>query len=159
MPVRVIASLTLVASVLIVGGVIFASGGRSGASGPGTLRPPVISETFTHLPCNQNTTVGLEGCVEGRLLSTDRRLNEQVKLLFDLLPSAQRKRSFAAAEDEWFAYRKADCATFAAIFQGGTIAPVEYTQCEVHDDESRSTDLRSLFTLLEEGTSDPPAWP
>jgi uncharacterized protein YecT (DUF1311 family) len=154
-----VTSLQLIASVLFVGGVMFVFGGQSGASGSDPLKAPVITETFTHLPCNHGTTVGLEGCAEGRLLSTDRQLNEQVKLLFDLLPNTQRKRSFVAVEDEWFAYRKTDCATVAAIFHGGTIAPVEYAQCEVRDDRSRSADLHSFFSLLEEGNSNSPRWP
>jgi uncharacterized protein YecT (DUF1311 family) len=152
-------AVNFVGCALLVSGVLFVPDHPSGASGPTALKPPVIIETFTRLPCNRGTTIGLEGCAEGRLLSADRRLNEQVKLLFDLLPTAQRRRSFVAVQDEWFAYRTADCATFAAIFQGGTIAPVEYTSCEVQDDVSRGTDLHLFFTLLEEGASSQPAWP
>jgi uncharacterized protein YecT (DUF1311 family) len=144
---------------MVVGAAVLVSAGVSGASGVATLTPPVITEPFTPLPCHHGTTLGLEGCAEGQLLSTDRRINEQVKLLFDVIPTARQKRDFVAVEKEWLTYRKADCSTVSAIFQGGTIEPVEYALCEVRDDEARSADLHSYFDLLEEGRGDVPTWP
>jgi uncharacterized protein YecT (DUF1311 family) len=119
----------------------------------------VITEPVTPLPCHHGTTLGLEGCAEGQLLSTDRRVNKEVKLLFTVIPTAHQKQSFVQVEREWLAFRKADCSTMSAIFEGGTIAPLEYALCEVRDDEARSSDLYSYFGLLEEGRSDLPAWP
>jgi uncharacterized protein YecT (DUF1311 family) len=145
--------------VILVSGVVLAGAGVSDASSAATLTPPVITEPFTPLPCHHGTTLGLEGCAEGQLLSADRHLNEQVKLLVEVISTVHQKRSFVAVEKEWLSYRKADCSTVLAIFQGGTIAPVEYALCEVRDDEARSTDLHSYFGLLEEGRSDIPTWP
>lgn len=125
-----------------------------------TLKPPVISEHFTLLPCNKNTTLGMEGCAEAKLLHADKRLNEQVAIIFGLSHATTQKRDVVNAENVWFTYRGADCLSFAAAFEGGTIAPVVYANCEVQDDVARSTDLHSLFVELTEGDSmNIPPWP
>jgi uncharacterized protein YecT (DUF1311 family) len=147
------------ARVIVVCGVLLIGADISVASSAPTPTPPVITEPFTPLPCHHGTTLGLEGCAEGQLLSTDRRVNKEVKLLFTVIPTAHQKQSFVQVEREWLAFRKADCSTMSAVFEGGTIAPLEYALCEVRDDEARSSDLYSYFGLLEEGRSDLPAWP
>lgn len=144
---------------MVVCGMTLAGAGFAATSSAAVLTPPEITEPFTPLPCHHGTTLGLEGCAEGQLLSADRRINEQVKLLFSVIATTQQKRSFVAVEQEWLTYRKADCSTVSAVFQGGTIAPVEYALCEVRDDEARSTDLHSYFGLLEEGRGNVPRWP
>ena len=145
--------------MIIACGAVLAGVGISHASSAAPLTPPVITEPFTPLPCHHSTTLGLEGCAEGQLLAADHRIDEQVKLLFGVIPAASQKGIFVAVEHEWLAYRKADCSTVSAVFQGGTIAPVEYALCEVRDDEARSADLHSYFELLEDGRGDTPKWP
>jgi uncharacterized protein YecT (DUF1311 family) len=147
------------ARAIVVSGVLFVGAGISDASSATTPTPPVITEPFTPLPCHHGTTLGLEGCAEGQLLTADRRINDEVKLLLNVIPTSHQQRSFVAVEREWMAYRKADCSTMSAVFEGGTIAPLEYALCEVRDDEARSTDLHSYFGLLEEGRGDLPKWP
>jgi uncharacterized protein YecT (DUF1311 family) len=143
----------------IVSAAVLVVGAASVTSGAATLAPPVINESFTPLPCHHGTTIGLEGCAEGQLLSADRRIDEEVKVLFDVMPTVSEKKELIAAETAWLAYRKADCSAQSAAFQGGTIAPIEYTFCEVSDNESRSTDLHAYFGLLEQGNDDRPKWP
>jgi uncharacterized protein YecT (DUF1311 family) len=107
-----------------------------------------------------NTTVGMEGCAEAKLLRADKRLNDQVAIIFDLSHTTAQKRDFVNAENFWFTYRGADCQSFAATFEGGTIAPVVFANCEVQDDLSRSADLHSLFDELTEGDNmNIPPWP
>jgi uncharacterized protein YecT (DUF1311 family) len=129
----------------------------SDASGT-SPKAPVIHEPFTPLPCRRGTTIGLEGCAEGQLLTADRRLNKQVQVVLVAIATTRQRRQFVKVEEQWLAYRTSDCANVAATFQGGTIQPVEYALCELRDDEARSSDLHSFFSLLEEGTSGP-AWP
>jgi uncharacterized protein YecT (DUF1311 family) len=145
--------------VIAVSGASLVGGAASNPSGAATLKPPVITESFTPLPCEHQTMIGLDGCAEGQLLATDRRINEQVKLLFGAIRSEDQRRNFVAVENEWLTYRKADCSVASAVFQGGTIAPLTYALCEVRDDEARSADLHSYFTDLEEGSSSAPKWP
>jgi uncharacterized protein YecT (DUF1311 family) len=129
----------------------------SGAAG--TLAPPVIRETFTILPCNHATTVGLEGCAEGQILATDHRLNVEVALIFRVLHNTSQRRTFVTSENLWLTYRNADCQSEASVYGGGTLAPVEFADCEVLDNESRSSDLHGHYELLEQGSSSVPAWP
>jgi len=123
------------------------------------LKPPVIKESFTHLTCSQGSTLGLEGCAEAHLLGADRRVDEEVRLLFNVMTSKNQRRKFVAAEDVWLVSRTADCQSESSVYQGGTFAPVEYGLCEVSEDQARSVMLHSYFNLLEQGTVPVPAWP
>lgn len=123
------------------------------------LQPPVITEHFTRLPCHQNTTIGLEGCAEGQLLRADKRLNEQVALVFDLFPTTKQRRQFVKAETSWFSYRGADCQSFSDVVSGGSLAPVDYAECATRDDQARSSDLHSFFKELAQGRLNAPTWP
>lgn len=123
-----------------------------------TAASPVITEPFTKLPCNHKNTLGLEGCAEGQLLSADRRIDNEVKLLFSLVPRAQQK-SLASAERVFLTYRKSTCTSFSDVYRGGTFAPVEYALCEVRLDEVQSTTLHVYFRLANEGASRSLKWP
>ena len=103
--------------------------------------------------------MGLEGCAEVRLLSADRRVNQEVRLLFNLITVKSQTRKFVTAENVWLISRTADCQSETGIYQGGTLAPVEYALCEVSEDQARSAMLHSYFNLLEQGNTPKPAWP
>jgi uncharacterized protein YecT (DUF1311 family) len=132
----------------------------SAAVGATTLKAPVITERFTPLPCHMNTTIGMEGCAEAKILRDDKRLNEQVAIIFGLLHGTNQKLDFINAETLWLKYRGADCQSFANVFAGGSFAPVAYANCDVQDDVWRSADLHSLFRGLTEGDgANVPTWP
>ncbi|MCU1363033.1 MAG: hypothetical protein JWM55_861 [Acidimicrobiaceae bacterium] len=125
-----------------------------------TPKPPFITEHFTRLPCNKNTTIGLEGCAEDHLLKADARLNQQVATVFELFRTHAQKLEFVTAETSWFAFRKDDCRSLAAIYEGGSIAPLAYAECEVRDDVARSADLHSFYVELTQGDNvNVPPWP
>lgn len=135
--------------------VLFAGVSSSAA----TLRPPVIAEHFTVLPCNHQTTLGMEGCAEGQLLAADHLVNRQVRLLFWSLSSTSQKQTFVKAETAWLRYRAADCQSVSATYEGGTFAPVEYALCEVRDDRSRGAALHEQYSLMEQDNSAAKLWP
>ncbi len=123
-------------------------------------KAPVITEHFTLLPCHKNTTLGLEGCAEAQLLRADKRLNQQVAIIFELFHTSALKLEFVKSETTWFSYRGEDCQSFSDIFEGGSIAPVDFANCETRDDVTRSTDLHSFFVeLTQGGTTNVPPWP
>jgi uncharacterized protein YecT (DUF1311 family) len=146
--------------VLAITGLALASCGSGSATSSTTTTPatPVITEHFTKLPCNHNNTLGLEGCAEGQLLSADRRIDNEVKLLFTLVPKAQQS-SLRSSERVFLTYRKSTCHAFSDVYRGGTFAPVEYALCEVRLDEVQSTTLHVYFRLANEGASRSLKWP
>ena len=152
--------LLLVLGVLAVAGVLLASCGSGSptTATTTTVVTPVITEHFTKLPCNHKNTLGLEGCAEGQLLSADRRIDNEVKLLFSLIPKAQQK-SLTSSQKVFLTYRKSTCSAFSDVYRGGTFAPVEYALCEVRLDEVQSTTLHVYFRLANEGASRTLTWP
>ena len=87
----------------------------------------------------------------------DRRINKEVRLLFNLLSTMSQKRSLVKAEETWLVSRLADCQSESDIYQGGSIAPVQYGLCEVSEDQARSANLYSYFKLLEQDAGPVPA--
>jgi uncharacterized protein YecT (DUF1311 family) len=146
--------------VLTVAGLALAScgSGSPASTTTTTLATPVITEHFTKLPCNHENTLGLEGCAEGQLLSADRRIDNEVKLLFSLIPKAQRT-SLTSSQKVFLTYRKSTCTAFSDVYRGGTFAPVEYALCEVRLDEVQSATLHVYFRLANEGASRSLRWP
>ena len=125
------------------------------------IKPPVISEgTTTKLPCTKQdqSTIGMIGCYEKHARDIDRRINAEVALIFTFLDTGE-KKSLVKAETAWLNYRNSDCESVASLFQGGTIAPVEYGSCVVNDDQQYSSHLHGFFQLLTEGRSSVPHWP
>jgi uncharacterized protein YecT (DUF1311 family) len=142
-------------------GLLLASCGSSSPKTTTTSQgttSPVITEHFAKLPCNHKNTLGLEGCAEGQLMSTDKRIDKEVSLLFSLVPKAQQK-SLATAETVFLKYRSATCKAYSDVYRGGSFAPVEYALCEVRTDEAQSAALHGYFRLAEDGASHSLPWP
>ncbi len=142
---------------------IFSSGYAGIASGAPkrVIRPPVISEgDQTKLTCTKQdqSTVGMIGCNEKHARQDDRRINAEVALIFSFLDAGERL-AFVKAEKAWLDYRNSDCESVASLFQGGTIAPVEYGFCVVNDDQQYSGHLYGFFKLLTQGRNPVPHWP
>jgi uncharacterized protein YecT (DUF1311 family) len=146
--------------VLVLASLVLAScGSASPKSSTSTgLTAPIISERFTRLACNHSDTIGLEGCAETQLLEADHRIDREVKLLFSLIPTGQ-KKSLVTTETEFLVYRRDTCTTYSGVYQGGTFAPVEYTACEVRVDDVQSDVLHGYFQLAESGASHSLKWP
>ena len=123
------------------------------------LSAPVITEDFKPvLPCNQDTTVGQEGCGEHEVLAADKQLNADVKIILDLLGKGA-NRAYVTAQTTWITYRTEDCISQADIYQGGTELPVAYVYCLTSDDSSRRQDLKAFFSGLTEGMANVPKFP
>jgi uncharacterized protein YecT (DUF1311 family) len=146
-------------TVAVMGLVLASCGsGSPKTSTPPGAGAPVITERFTKLSCNHNNTLGLEGCAEGQLLSTDKRIDKEVKLLFSLVPVVQQK-SLNTAESVFLKYRRGTCTAYGDVYRGGSFEPVEYSLCEVKMDEAQSNALHGYFRLAEEGASHALTWP
>ena len=149
-----------VLGALVVSGIALASCGSSSPKSSTSigLTSPVIAEHFTRLPCNHSNTIGLEGCAETQLLEADHRIDREVKLLFSLVPTGQKKK-LVATESEFITYRRDACATYSSVYEGGSFAPVEYALCEARVDAVQSNVLHGYFQLAESGASHSLQWP
>jgi uncharacterized protein YecT (DUF1311 family) len=126
---------------------------------PVGLSAPVVTEVFKPvLPCNQNTTIGQEGCGEHQVLVADKQLNADVKVILGLLDK-DAGRAFVTAQTTWTTYRTEDCTSQADIYQGGTELPVAYVYCLASDDSSRRQDLKEFFSGVTRGMADTPKFP
>jgi len=125
-----------------------AAGGTATAAGAPT--PPVIHEPFTPLPCpiHPDTTIDVEGCQEHRILRTDRAIDKEVKTIFGLLRTGDARASFAAGEQDWLRYRRRSCAAEAAVYAGGSAAPVAYLSCALRRNRTHLADLRAMRNVL-----------
>jgi uncharacterized protein YecT (DUF1311 family) len=122
------------------------------ASRAAKLTRPVITESFTPLPCagkpNSRTTLQQEGCAEHQILITDARINALGKAIFRKLPDDRARRRFVASSLAWLTYRRADCLSRADVFEGGSQAPVIYAQCMASRNTQRINDLRTFLREL-----------
>lgn len=116
-------------------------------------RPPVISETFTLLPCpaKPKTTVHLMGCAERKIIRTNDAINKRVRVIFSLLQdrrSAAAVSRFVRGERAWLDARRAVCRSRADVYEGGSAAPLAFAECEVHENASHLRELRAFERAL-----------
>ena len=114
------------------------------------LKPPVIHEVFTPLPCpaNPQTTLALEGCAEKAILNTDRAINAQVKLVFRLLHTHAARLAFVKGEQAWLRYRSMSCTAQVSNYAGGSAQPVVYANCITARNKSHLADLAAIRKTL-----------
>lgn len=114
------------------------------------LKPPVIHETFTPLPCPKHaqTTLELEGCAEQQILASDRKINAKARTIFFKLAPRERA-GFVRGEHEWLAYRRDSCAAEASKYAGGTLAPLVDAQCQAARNTTHLGDLAELLQTLQ----------
>jgi uncharacterized protein YecT (DUF1311 family) len=112
--------------------------------------PPVIKEPFTVLPCpaKPKTTLDLEGCAENALLASDKKIDAQVKAIWNQLSSTHARASFASGEQSWLAYRRSNCTAEASRYSGGSLEPVAFAQCEVARNKTHLAELGSMLRTL-----------
>jgi uncharacterized protein YecT (DUF1311 family) len=131
-----------------------------GGDGKRAAGPPVIIENFKPvLACNPDTTVGMEGCGEHRVIAADTQLDADVKVIFDLLRGGAARRDFVSAQTAWLAYRNADCRSQSDAYLGGSEQPVVYVDCLAGDDSARRNDVKGFFALLTQGLAQVPKYP
>jgi uncharacterized protein YecT (DUF1311 family) len=124
---------------------------QAGATTPAhaaRLKPVVIHESLTPLPCSgtpgHRTTLQTEGCAEKQILKSDAQLNQLAAAIFPLLGDDRARRDFNAAQRAWLGYRRADCLSMSDLFEGGTEGGALDAQCVASRNTQRLKDLRSF---------------
>jgi uncharacterized protein YecT (DUF1311 family) len=118
-----------------------------------SISPPVISETFTVLPCPQQpvTTIDLEGCAEKALLQSNRKINTRAARILNLLRPNGAHSAFVRGEKAWLSYRRTSCSAEASKFAGGSLRPVAFARCEVGRNKTHLIDLAQMELTLRQG--------
>jgi uncharacterized protein YecT (DUF1311 family) len=114
------------------------------------LKPLVIRDVLTPLPCPKDpqTTVALEGCAERAILSTDRKINAQAKVIFRLLRSPRTRVTFDQGEEAWLEYRGSSCTAEASFYDGGSAQPVVNGNCIAARNRTHLRDLAAVKATL-----------
>ena len=142
----------VVTAIAATGFAATRAGGASPAASVVRLKPVVIHETFTPLPCSgapgHRTTLQMEGCAEKQILRTDTQIDLLEAQIFPILFDNRARRDLNAAQHAWLNYRKADCLSMSDLFEGGTEAGVVDAQCEANRNGQRVKDLRAFHRDL-----------
>jgi len=114
------------------------------------LKPPVIHESFTPLPCpkHASSTLALEGCAEKAILAGDRKIDAKAHAIFFKLAPRERA-GFVRGEREWLSYRRDSCAAESSKYAGGTLAAVVDAQCQATRNTTHLGDLAELLQTLQ----------
>lgn len=112
---------------------------------------PVIHEHFKAMPCPKDpvSTPEQEGCIEHRLLASDKRIDKLDAELFADLGSSSLQKRFIAGHDAWLNYRRTDCGNLWASLEEGTVYPIVVGNCELARNRQRIKDLREVLAYPE----------
>ncbi len=119
-------------------------------AGAATVSPPVIKESFTPLKCvHDQTTLGIEGCTEQKILKSDASLDSLNAKIFARL-TASGKKDFITGHNAWFTYRTAYCQSESDVFQGGTLAGIVDADCVANVNVAHVKELKDFWSSLNE---------
>src|ERR1700730_4944370 len=118
----------------------------SAASGP-----PVVTESFTKLPCpaKPKSTLDFEGCLERTVLRSDSAINARAAEIFQLLRPRATRTAFVEGERSWLVYRRKSCDAEASIYAGGSAEPLALLRCTVDRNKTHQTDLAALKRAIQ----------
>jgi uncharacterized protein YecT (DUF1311 family) len=105
------------------------------------------------LPCDKNSTIGIEGCQAHEAIALDRQIDATAAkiLVADrpgesftgaALTAAAATSDLSAAERSWLAVRESDCDSWTDPNAGGTIVGIIFGECAVADGKTRLAELR-----------------
>jgi uncharacterized protein YecT (DUF1311 family) len=136
-----------------MGAIAFGGLAIVAAAALAALGPPVIHEPWTPLPCptHPNSTIEIEGCLEGAITGSDRTINSKSAKIFHLLRRDSDRAAFVRGERAWLLYRRQSCTSEASIFRGGSAEPVAFLTCEKRRNTRQVRDLIDMERTLRRG--------
>ncbi|CAO5017583.1 Lysozyme inhibitor LprI-like N-terminal domain-containing protein [Microcystis aeruginosa] len=90
---------------------------------------------------NPQTQSQMNICASIAYQNADRKLNQVYQQLLPKL-SAARKQKLIAAQQAWIKFRDSSCEFERSAYEGGSIAPMIYSNCLANVTEQRTKDLR-----------------
>ena len=90
---------------------------------------------------NPQTQSEMNICASIAYQNADRKLNQVYRQLLPKL-SASRKQKLISAQQAWIKFRDSSCEFERSAFEGGSIAPMIYSNCLADVTEQRTKDLQ-----------------
>ena len=90
---------------------------------------------------NPQTQSEMNICASIAYQNADRKLNQVYRQLLPKL-SASRKQKLISAQQAWIKFRDSSCEFETSAYEGGSIAPMIYSNCLAAVTEQRTNDLR-----------------
>ena len=90
---------------------------------------------------NPQTQSEMNICASIAYQNADRKLNQVYRQLLPKL-SAARKQKLISAQQAWIKFRDSSCEFERSAFEGGSIAPMIYSNCLAAVTEQRTKDLQ-----------------
>ncbi len=90
------------------------------------------------------STADMTQCYDAELKKADAELNRTYQEALGKLKGDNVTR-LRTAQRAWVAYRDAQCQAAYKMFEGGTIAPLAFTQCKTKLTQSRTKEIRQTY--------------
>ncbi|WP_286826537.1 lysozyme inhibitor LprI family protein [Microcystis sp. LSC13-02] len=90
---------------------------------------------------NPQTQSEMNICASIAYQNADRKLNQVYRQLLPKL-SASRKQKLISAQQAWIKFRDSSCEFETSAYEGGSIAPMIYSNCLADVTEQRTKDLQ-----------------
>jgi len=91
---------------------------------------------------NAKVQTEMNYCADRDFQAADKKLNATYRILLDS-SDPKEKELLKAAERSWIAYRDSECAYETAGSEGGSIQPMEYSECLTQKTEAHIKELQS----------------
>ena len=99
-------------------------------------------DPFRNLDCkNAKVQMELNYCADRDFQAADKKLNAVYRKLLDA-SDGREKELLKTAERNWIAYRDSECVYETANSEGGSIQPMEYSECLTQKTEARVKELQ-----------------
>lgn len=109
--------------------------------GPALANPPAADDPFKDLDCTKATVqIELNYCANRDFEAADRKLNALYGALFGRSDAKGRER-LKASERKWISSRDKACSEETSSDAGGSIAPMEYSNCLTENTRARIKEL------------------
>lgn len=110
---------------------------------PASAGNPAPDDPFKGIDCrNAKVQMELNYCADRDFQTADKKLNAIYRKLLDASDPKEREL-LKTAERNWIAYRDSECGYEVAGSEGGSIQPMEYSECLTQKTEARIKELQS----------------
>jgi uncharacterized protein YecT (DUF1311 family) len=98
----------------------------------------------------------LNECAAADFRAADARLNAAYRAITRRLTDDPARRSLVEAQRAWIRFRDAECEFDTKGYEGGSIRPMLFSECQERVTEQRTADLNAYLSCNRDGCAVPP---